>query len=98
MLTEVKNLKTVCKEMVYSDSNNFDNADSTDCVDKVTTFWVNKNQPWCRLRTILRKCNELEAASHVEWLETHNQEGNFIFILHIIFRSMQCNNIIQRAK
>ena len=62
--------------MDYSDSNNFDNADSADCVDKVATFWANKNQQWCHLKTILIKCNEIEAVCHVEWLETHNREGN----------------------
>ena len=78
MLTEVKNLKTVSKEMDYSDSDNFNNADSADWVDKIATFWANKNQQWCHLKTILIKCNEIEAACHVEWLETHNREGRFI--------------------
>ena len=76
MLTEVKNLKNVCKEMDYSDSNNFDDVNSNDFVDKVATFWLNKNHKWYQLKIILMKCNELEAVCHVEWLETYNREGN----------------------
>ena len=76
VLTEVKSLKNVCKEMDYFDSDNA--ADSDDFVDKVTIFWVNKNHKWYQLKTILMKCNEREATCHVEWLETYNRKGNSI--------------------
>ena len=83
VLTKVKNLKTVYKEMDYNEVIDFDSAD---CVDKVVEFWVKKSHKWCELKAILMTCNEVEAVSHVEWLESYNQEGTFISLLSVNVR------------